>query len=148
MVEETTQTHERTGAQQAQDWTLESSESEIPGETRINEEVIASVAAMAARETDGVSELGQSTITGRLARGIGAGGNQRTRGVGIEAGKREAIVDLTVRVNYGYNIPEVVRNVRRNVAESLMSICGLTAKEINIDVAGIDFPQRTAARVQ
>ena len=65
----------------------------------------------------------------------------------MEAGRREAILDIDLRVVYGYSIPEVVIKVRENVAHRLLEVCGLIAKEVNVDVVGIDFPDRTPGRV-
>ncbi len=66
----------------------------------------------------------------------------------VEAGKREAILEIDLRIMYGHSIPEVVIKVRESVARRLLEICGLVAKEINIDVVGIDFPERTLGLVE
>ena len=58
------------------------------------------------------------------------------------------IVDLTVRVYYGSSIPNVVTGVRRNVAGRLLKLCGMLTKEVNIRVAGLEFPERMPGRVQ
>ena len=70
------------------------------------------------------------------------------RGVVVEAGRKEAILDVQLRVIYGFNIPELVINVRQNVAIQVLELCGMVAKEINIVVSGIDFSGRVPGRVQ
>ena len=87
----------------------------VGGETRINEEVIGAIAGVAAREIAGVSSLGTRSIRRTVAERV-AGTEKRARGVEVEAGRREAIVDIELRVVYGFSIPEAVISVRRNVA--------------------------------
>ena len=122
-------------------------EIEVGGQTDIEDEVIAAVAGVAAREVDGVASLGDSNIRSTIAERVG-GREERARGVGVEAGRREAILDIDLRVLYGYSIPETVVKVRQNVAHRVLEICGLVTKEINIDVVGIEFPERMPGRVE
>lgn len=124
----------------------ELSEIEVGGETEINDEVVASIAGVAAREIEGVSSLGTSSIRRTIAERVG-GSDDRSRGVAVETGRREAILDIDLRVIYGYSIPETVVKVRHNVARRIVELCGLLAKEININVAGIEFPERMPGRV-
>jgi uncharacterized alkaline shock family protein YloU len=123
------------------------SKSSIPGETAIEDEVIASIAGVAAREVEGVSSLGTSSIRRTLAERL-AGTEARSRGVEVEAGKKEAILDLTVNVIYGFSIPDVVDQVRSTVAKRLEEMTGLVAKEINVSVVGIEFPERMPGKVE
>ena len=122
-------------------------EIEVGGHTEIDDDVIGAVAGVAAREVEGVSSLGTSSIRRAIAERLG-GAEAKSRGVGVEAGKREAVLDLDLRVSYGFSIPEIVIQVRQNVARRVLELCGLVAKEININVVGIDFPERIAGRVE
>ena len=122
-------------------------EIQVGGETEINDEVIGSIAGVATREIEGVSSLGTSSIRRSLAERVG-GAEQKARGVAVEAGRREAILDIDLRVVYGYSIPETVVKVRHNVARRVLELCGLVAKEININVIGIEFPDRMPGRVE
>ena len=121
-------------------------EIDVAGETSIDSEVIASVVGWATNETAGVSSLGASSVRRTLVERVGAS-QSRARGVSVEAGRREAILDIDLRIFYGYSIPEVVIEVRQNVANRLLEVCGLISKQINIDVVGIDFPDRMPGRV-
>ena len=122
-------------------------EIEVGGETEINDDVIAAIAGVAAREIEGVADLGSSSIRRTLSERVG-GREQRSRGVEVEAGRREAILDIELHVVYGFSIPETIVKVRQNVAHRVLELCGLVAKEININVAGIEFPDRMPGRVQ
>ncbi len=117
-----------------------SGEMEVAGETHIEDDVIASIASVAASQVEGISSLGKSSITRSISERFGAEG--RSKGVEVEAGKKEAIIDLTLRVIYGFSIPQIVIEVRKKVAQALWEYTGLIAREINVEIAGIEFPER------
>jgi uncharacterized alkaline shock family protein YloU len=112
------------------------------GETIIGDEVVASIAGMAAQEVEGVGSLGRSTVRRALSGAFSDAAERARTGVAVEVGKRECIVDLQLNVNYGYSIPNIINEVRKKVAARMLEFTGLIAKEINIRVVGIDVPQR------
>jgi uncharacterized alkaline shock family protein YloU len=111
------------------------------GSTTLADVVVTKVASIAAREVPGVHELG-----GGVARAVGsltqrAGvGDQRTQGVSVEVGQREAAVDLTLVIEYGESIPQVSEAVRANVIKRVEGITGLSVTEVNIAVNDLFFP--------
>jgi uncharacterized alkaline shock family protein YloU len=111
------------------------------GSTTLADVVVTKVASIAAREVPGVYELG-----GGVARAVGsltqrAGvGDQRTQGVSVEVGQREAAVDLTLVIEYGESIPQVSEAVRANVIKRVEGITGLSVTEVNIAVNDLYFP--------
>ena len=116
-------------------------EEELKGETIIRDEVVASIVGLAAKEVEGVTNLGKSSIRRKLTERL-AGAPEKSRiGVGVEVGDKEAIVDLELDVIYGFNIPKIVNEVREKVASRLLEITGLVAKEINVSVVSIEFPK-------
>ena len=123
-----------------------SEESAVPGESIIEDDVVASIAGTAAKEVEGVANLGKSSVR-RLVAGAmtGAGGKAR-QGVSVEVGHKEAIVDLQLDVIYGFNIPNIAAEVRKKVASRLLEIAGLTAKEINVRIVSIEIPEKKPAK--
>ena len=121
-------------------------ESAVPGESIIEDDVVASIAGTAAKEVEGVANLGKSSVR-RLVAGAmtGAGGKAR-QGVSVEVGRKEAIVDLQLDVIYGFNIPNIAAEVRKKVASRLLEIAGLTAKEINVRIVSIEIPEKKPAK--
>ena len=95
---------------------------------------------------EGIANLGSSSIRRTLAEAVGAA-EGRSRGVGVEAGKKEAILDITVNVIYGFVIPNIIIELRQKVATRLLEMVGLIAKEINVDVVGIEFPERMPGKL-
>ena len=58
----------------------------------------------------------------------------------VEVGKREAAVDLSIVVDFGYSIPELAQQLRDNVIERVESGTGLVVKEVNIEVVDLYVP--------
>ena len=111
---------------------------EIAGQTTIDDQVVGAIVNTAVQEVEGVSGLGAGSVRRIISERLG-GGERRARGVGIVAGRREAIVDIELNVRYGCSIPDVVSRVRQSVFFRISDLCGLTAKEINVRVIGIEF---------
>jgi uncharacterized alkaline shock family protein YloU len=117
------------------------------GKTIIADTVVAKIAAAAAREIDGVHDLVPigagatiAGIAGRLTRA-----DQRTSGVSVEVGQREAAVDLNVTVDYGVSIPQVAEAVRQNIMNRVRSMTGLNVKEVNLNATDLYFSEEHAA---
>ena len=119
----------------------------VGGTTNISEEVIAAIVSVATKEVPGVADVGISSFRQILAERLG-GSERKARGVSVEAGRREAIVDITMKMTYGYSIPNTIIAVRQNVADRLIKLCGLIAKEVNIRISSLEFPERMPGRVQ
>jgi uncharacterized alkaline shock family protein YloU len=118
------------------------------GKTVIADSVVAKIAAEAAREINGVHELvptgAGATIAdfaGRLTRS-----DQRSTGVNVEVGQREAAIDLNMTVDYGVNIPRLAEAVRQNIMDRIQAMTGLVVKEVNIYAADLYFPGEEAAQ--
>ena len=115
--------------------------------TNIEPEVIGAMAGVAAQAVEGVASLGTTSLRRTIRERMG-GAERKARGIDVEAGRREVILDINLRIIYGYSIPETVVKVRETVADRLLQLCGLVAKEINIRVSGMEFPARMPGRVQ
>lgn len=148
MASETKQT-----TQQKPDEVARRSEGEGPsqterGATRIADAVVAKVAGIAAREVAGVYELGGGVAraVGGVAQRVGVATgvtgvvDQRSQGVAVEVGQREAAVDLTMVIEYGESIPQVSQAVRDNVIKRVEGITGLVVTEVNVSVNDLYFP--------
>ena len=111
------------------------------GQTTIADAVVTKVAGIAAREVPGVYELGGGVTraVGSVTQRVGIG-DERTQGVSVEVGEREAAVDLTMVVEYGESIPRVTQAVRENVTKRIEGITGLSVTEVNIAVNDLFFP--------
>ena len=111
------------------------------GTTTIAELVVTKVASIAAREVPGVYALGggATRALGAVTQRVGIG-DERTQGVAVEVGEREAAVDLTLVIEFGESIPQVSSRVRENIIRRIEGICGLTVTEVNVTVNDLYFP--------
>ena len=111
------------------------------GTTIIADSVVQKVAGIAAREVPGVHSMGggASRALGGLSSRVGLG-DERSQGVTVEVGEREAAIDLTITVDYGESIPQVANAVRENVVKRIEGICGLSVTEVNVSVNDLYFP--------
>jgi uncharacterized alkaline shock family protein YloU len=116
------------------------------GNTSISNTVVAQIAGIAAQEVEKVQMGGGTsqavggllqTVTG----GSSSGGNY-SRGVTVEVGEEETVVDLTMTVEYGQSIPQLADAVRRNVINRVESLAGLRVNEVNIVVSDVQIPQQ------
>lgn len=107
-----------------------------PGGTagfRVTDEVVASIASIAAAEVDGVAGLG-----GGLALGLGEVlGRAAARGVRVALGTREAAIDVYLHVVFGVQIPVVAQRVQENVKRAVERMTGLEVVEVNVHIQGL-----------
>ena len=119
----------------------------VPGDTKIEPNVVAAIVGHVVNGVSGVDRLGNpGGILRAVADTVRSPASARAQGVGVEAGQKEAIVDLDVVMVYGHRIPSVVQEIRETVAQELFDQIGLVAKEINVGVVGIEFPSNAPSR--
>ena len=118
------------------------------GETIIGDEVVASIAGIAAKEIKGVAGLGKSSVRRALTERLGGAEDKARMGVKVEVGKTECIVDLQLIALYGVSIPKIINEVRKQVALRLMEYVGLIAKEINVRVVSIAIQEEKSSKVE
>lgn len=111
------------------------------GVTSISEDVVGKIAAIAAREVEGVDSLG-GALSGAIGSVVGRirGDEHRTAGVGVEVGTRQAAVDLSMTIRYPASILDVTGAVRQNVIDRIETMTGLEVVEVNIAVNDLAFP--------
>lgn len=114
---------------------------EVKGTTTIADSVVASIAGIATRDASGVYAMG-----GGISRTLGAARDKMgrsddvTRGVRVEVGEKEAAVDVSVVVEYGYPITRTTDDIRSGVSDAVESMTGLDVAEVNIDVLDVHVP--------
>ena len=106
------------------------------GSVRISEDVIASIAAIAASETEGVGNL-YSGIGTNVAEFLGK--KSLAKGVKVVFHGDLVEVEVSLLAQYGYNICEVSKNVESAVRSSIRSMTGMRTSAVNINVGGVSF---------
>ncbi len=116
------------------------------GRTTISDSVVSQIAGMAAQEVDGVYMGGSASRAAGGILGSITGSEGQGRGVSVEVGTTEVAIDLTMGVEYGRNIMEVVEEVRRRISERIQSLTGLRVTELNATISDIVFPENGEQR--
>lgn len=113
------------------------------GTVKISEEVVGVIAGIAATEIEGVSGLNPTTTRGITQ--VFTGKRNVTKGVKVTIGDEKSTIDMIMSVEYGYNIPDVVKKVQENVLETVENITGLRVSEVNIMVNNISVKKPESA---
>lgn len=114
-------------------WSTESDQ----GSIRISEDVVASIAALAASETEGVSGL-YSSVTRDIVSFLSK--KNLSKGVRVELGEEDNVkVEISFLALFGHNICEVAKEVQENVRRQIESMTGLHVTEVNVHVGGVTF---------
>ena len=106
------------------------------GATRVANEVVASIAALAALQVDGVDAMyhpaGQQID--RILRRVYA-----HRGVRVELREDGLHLDLWVVISAGGSVPVIGAEVQRRVADAVDRMLGLRVAEVNVFVSEVIF---------
>lgn len=94
------------------------------GTVRIADDVVAMIASIAASEVEGVQALG--TNPAKLAKGVK---------VDIRGGIVR--LEMAVSIQYGYNIPEVSKQLQNKVKSAIENMTGLSCGNINIRFSNV-----------
>ncbi|KRE40531.1 Asp23/Gls24 family envelope stress response protein [Paenibacillus sp. Soil522] len=108
------------------------------GLIRISDDVVATIAGLAALETPGIAAMSGGISEGLAKR---LSGKNVQKGVSVEVGQTEAAIDLRIIVHYGIPIQEVCRQLQLNVRESVENMTGLHVVEVNVKVEGVAFKE-------
>ena len=119
---------------------------ENSGNVKISDEVIATIAQIAANEVDGIIGTGSSfagEIKQILSKKAPAG-----KGVKVVTENGEVTVDISVVVEYGAKIPAVSWELQENVKKNVESMTGLSVRKVNIHVVGIEVKEEETEEIK
>ena len=112
------------------------------GKIQIADEVIATIAGVAATESYGLVGMQARNVQEGLA--VLLRREDLARGVQVTIADNRAIIDLSVVVQYGVNIAEVAHNVMEQVKYAVESQCGLEVARVNVHVVGVRVDDKAA----
>ena len=113
-------------------------EKEKIGEVQIADEVVAIIAGLAATEVEGVDSMA-GNITNELVGKLGM--KNLSKGVKVEVTEEHVSVDLSLNIQFGYNIPKVSETVQDKVRTAIENMTGLTVLDVNIKIAGVNMDE-------
>ena len=112
------------------------------GNIHISEEVLATIAAAAATEVEGVGSLA-ANLGSDIAELLGK--KNLAKGVHVQMEEEKVTVELSILMSYGHTIPEVGRAVQDGVKNAVESMTGLEIAAVNVTVGGVTFPAHAKA---
>ncbi len=115
------------------------------GNVNISDEVIATIASLAATEVKGVCGMVSSSIG--FAELLGK--KNLSKGVKITREENNISLDLSVIVEYGTKIPDMAWEVQDKVKGEVEVLTGLNVVGVNVLVEGVNVPSgtETAAKI-
>lgn len=111
---------------------------EVMGEVRIADSVVANIAILAAKETEGVFDTVGNAANEIMTK---VGVKSASKGVRVEIIDGVVNVDLALIMQYGFNIPNTCKKVQDKVKNSIENMTGLKVDDVNIRISGINIPQ-------
>lgn len=105
------------------------------GEVMIADDVIATIAGLAATEVEGVSAM-QGNLTNELVGKLGM--KNLTKGVGIKINGESVSVELSIQMRYGYSIPKTCKAIQERVKNAIENMVGLLVEVVNVHIVGVD----------
>ncbi|MBR6344319.1 MAG: Asp23/Gls24 family envelope stress response protein [Lachnospiraceae bacterium] len=104
------------------------------GSVQIADDVVAMIASLAATEVEGVSAM-VGNISNELMSKVGL--KKLTKGVKVDVYDNVVKVDLTITLEYGFNIPKTCQKVQDKVKTAIETMTGLTVSDVNIRIASV-----------
>lgn len=105
------------------------------GEIKITTGVLESIAAQAASEIEGVV----SNVTGfqkEVGNFLGMDRDRINTKITIE--EEQIIVNLDIRVLYGYSVPEIAVAIQDKVKEQILFMTDLAVQEVNVHILTVE----------
>lgn len=109
------------------------------GEVKIADDVVATIAGLAATEIDGVAAM-QGNLTNEIVGKLGV--RNLSKGVKIELMEGLVRVELSIMMKYGCSIPKTCQAVQDKVKNAIENMTGLKVEYVNIHIVGVDVENK------
>lgn len=105
----------------------------INGTITLAEDVVSTIAGLAARDVEGIHSIGKSSLFSL--------GDDPKRGMTTELGSQQAAFDIDIVVDYGMEISKVAKELREKIADAVLKMTGRVVIEVNINIVDIKIPE-------
>ena len=102
---------------------------------RISDEVIGIIAGIAAADVENVTSLSGGFVEG-LASILGR--KNLGKGVKVQSGEKEVIIEVSIIVEYGCKIHMVAKKIQDRVREAVENMTDLNVSEVDVNVVGVN----------
>lgn len=106
------------------------------GTIRIADEVVSTVAGLAAIDVDGIVALSGGWGTDLVEK---LGRKNYGKGIKVEVADDQTRIDIFIVVEFGYPIPQVAQNVQKEVKLAVETMTGLTVASVNVHIVAVSI---------
>ena len=114
-------------------------ESESTGEVQIADDVVATIAGLAATEVEGVYAM-YGNLTNELVGKLGV--KNLSKGVKVVVEEGEVFAELAITVDFGVDVVEVAKTVQSKVKVAIENMTGLEVMGVNVRIAGVNIDNK------
>ncbi len=114
-------------------------ESESTGEVQIADDVVATIAGLAATEVEGVYSM-YGNLTNELVGKLGV--KNLSKGVKVVVEEGEVFAELAITVDFGVDVVEVAKTVQSKVKVAIENMTGLEVMGVNVRIAGVNIDNK------
>lgn len=112
------------------------------GAIRIADEVVSTIAGLAATDIEGVAAMSGGWGTDLVEK---LGRKNLGKGIKVEVNNDETRIDIYIVVQFGYPIPEVAENVQKEVKQAVETMTGLKVTAVNVQVVAVQTKKQSEA---
>ncbi len=105
------------------------------GEIKIDDDVMAKIAAEAAQSSEGVMLVGGFSFSEML------GKKDSDKGVKVESEGGHCTITIEIKVEYGRQMYEVAHDLQKKVKNAVEQMTGMLVHKINVVIKGIYHPE-------
>jgi uncharacterized alkaline shock family protein YloU len=109
------------------------------GRIQVNDDVIATIASLAAVEVEGIVSIAGGSS---LAEVWGSKGMKKGISVVTDEANNFAVIDMDVQVQYGIEVYKAAHQLQRTVKNAVENMTGLRVKEVNVRISNIVLGDR------
>lgn len=109
------------------------------GNVCISNDVVATIASIAAKSIEGVAGMFGS-ITGGFAELLGK--KNPSKGVKVTITDHDVKIDMFVIVEYGVKIPDVAWEIQEKTKNEVEAMTGLNVVEVNVNIEGVNTAKK------
>lgn len=96
------------------------------GKISYNSDIVNGIVALAISEVDGVSLL-----------------STKNKGIKLTFDKQGIVADISVKVDYGYNVPSLAFRIQQSIKHNVESMTKYKIDKVDVHVQDVDFPENT-----
>lgn len=94
------------------------------GKISYNAGIVSGIVSLAVSEVDGVSLL-----------------NTKSKGIKLFFEKQGIVADISVKVDYGYNVPSLAFRIQQSIKHNVESMTKYKVDKVDVHIQDVNFPE-------